>query len=85
MSHSHYRGKLHTNAEVKGPFTEAKDDFSVAFDLLEGAIFRTLTLEQGDGPEVKAWFEGNTIFLCIGDITLSLQRKGIVEISEGAA
>lgn len=80
MSHSHYRGKLYTNAEIKGPFTEAGDDFSVAFNLLERAIFDASNIE-----EVGIWFKGNTIFFCIGDITLSLQRDSLIEISEGAA
>lgn len=83
MSHSYYRGKLHTNAEIKGPFTEASDDFSVAFDLLQ---------EQLDWIHVGVRYEPveasmvqGQLFIKVGELLLTLKRDGSFEVSEGAA
>jgi len=35
MSTSFYRGKVITDAQLKGPFTEADDDLSYAFNILK--------------------------------------------------
>jgi hypothetical protein len=80
MSYSYYRGKVYTNGEIKGPFTEAKDDFGEAFDLLSEAA----ALE---GPDLKlealSW--NGVITISFGDLWLAIDREGMVEVGEGAA
>ena len=85
MSHCHYRGELHTSAEIKGPFTEASNDFSEAFDILERVVFDALNADDKEAPRVGIFLEGNSMLLTIGGLTLSLERRGVVDISEGAA
>lgn len=79
MSCSLYRGKVHTNEEIKGPFTEAKDDFTYAYDILQREVGQRRTLEA---VSVKL---GNQVFISIGGIWLCITRDGLVEIGEGGA
>ncbi len=75
MSHSHYRGKLYTNTEIKGPFTEAKDDFGVAFDLLKKNVDNF----------VGIWVHHGHIYIDFGELLIEIKRTGHLEVSEGAA
>lgn len=79
MSYSHYRGKVYTNKEIKGPFTEAKDDFAEAYDLLQKKVGRRYN------SEIRTLNLGDKIMILVDGIWLCISRDGTVEIGESGA
>ncbi len=79
MSCSIYRGKLYTTAEIKGPFTEAKDDFGTAYELLRDYFLQRKT------KLVDAAAFDDHIILSLGDLFLVIGKDGFIEVGEGAA
>lgn len=78
MSYSHYRGKLYTNKDIKGVFTEAKDNFSEAFDILQKNLSKDISIGV-------SWMVANEICLSFEGVFIIIRRDGFVEIGEGAA
>lgn len=82
MSCSFYRGKVRTDAEIKGPFTEAHDEITTGFQFLK---------EQADyegkaDVVVHERSDGRTdILFLVGEVWLCVSDDGLVEIGEGAA
>ena len=82
MSSSIYRGKLHTNAEIKGPFTEAHDEFrpkpiNVLVESAHDDEKADISVFERDGEA--------TVMFSFGGIWLTIDANGIVEIGEGGA
>ena len=82
MSHSYYRGELSTNEKIKGPFTEAKDDFSEAFDILADQMKPDTPVQVFCRPLEPADVE--EIMFQVGGVWVIINREGRVEIGEGA-
>lgn len=83
MSSSLYRGKLYTNDDVKGPFTEAKDS-------LDDGPFRILAQVANGGGDAAVYVNEmgdgtTTVMFVLDDIWLTIDSEGIVEIGEGGA
>lgn len=83
MAHSHYRGKLSTSKEIKGVFTEAKDDFSEGFDILASQLVPKVEVKVFARPLHPAKID--EILFTVGDIWVVFNRDGLVEIGEGGA
>jgi len=91
MSGSIYRGRLYTNDEIKGPFTEAADYFTPAtFNTLLASAYSALldsNLENYPNISVSIHNVGKKtvlMFTLVG-CWLSVDSEGIVEVGEGAA
>jgi hypothetical protein len=90
MSTSFYRGKLVTDEELKGPFTEADDDLSYGFNILKeqaelGPTARIHINEQAvssvhgvDGERTKS-----VMFITATGVIVELKADGGFEIWEG--
>jgi hypothetical protein len=90
MSNSFYRGKLHTNSDVKGPFTEAEDK-------LEGKVFKLLADAITGGADiigetylraqvVRTELKPHSIIFSTGaGVSVEITEDGGFEIFEGAA
>lgn len=83
MSHCHYRGKLSTSAEIKGVFTEAKDNFAEAFDILAKGITLDTPVVIYARPLQPATVE--ELMFKVGDYWLIINREGVIEVGSGAA
>lgn len=81
MSESYYRGKLYTNSDLKKPFTEAKDDFWEAFDVLRRiADFKSIAEVYVNDTDAET-----SVCFIVGELIVELRRDGRVEVFAGAA
>ena len=89
MSSSIYRGKLHTSAEIKGPFTEAEDTLKgKAFKILADAVFEGADI-IGETycriKVVKTDLKPHSVMFSVSGVCVEITEDGKFEILEGAA
>lgn len=84
MSYSFYRGKLYTNEEIKGPYTEAGDNFQKDGFSQIAAEIPPEGLDNIMGMVVKCT-SGGVIVFKVNGVVITISEDGTFEISEGAA
>ena len=89
MSSSLYRGKLYTNSEIKGPFTEAADSFvpEVFASLLAAVCSSALDYDcKNASLSIHDKGDKTTIMITlVSGVWITISEDGIIEVGEGGA
>ena len=90
MSTSFYRGKVITDAQLKGPFTEADDDLSYAFNILKEQAklgpTATISIHENTVSSIHGVDGERTtsvLFITQTGVIVELKADGGFEIWEG--